>query len=336
MLDGPAGIAVDWKSYVYVTGLHSDNAFRITAGGTVFEIIDASGDGLGNVLDGARGIVAGWSSDAYVTGQYSNNVFRVFPWVASLVIDETGDGLGHPLHHPWGVGLDGSGNLYVAGAGSDNAFRITPPGVITQIIDVTGDGGGNPLRSPHDLAANGSGAVCTTGVFSDNAFRITGLPHPGTGYCFGDPGNGTPCPCNNDNDGSLPGAGCANGEFESGARLTGSGVASVSADTLMLRAVNQAPVNFGLFFQANNDLSPGIVFGDGLRCAGGGLIRLEVALAGPWGSSSTTIEIGAKGEVTAGATRYYQSWYRDTVSPPCGSGVNDFNLSNGYKVIWLP
>ena len=40
------------------------------------------------------------------------------------------------------------------------------------------------------------------------------------GYCFGDPGSGTPCPCGNDNDGSVPGSGCANGVFTSGAQLS--------------------------------------------------------------------------------------------------------------------
>ena len=164
-------------------------------------------------------------------------------------------------------------------------------------------------------------------------------PAPGVPYSFGDPGVGTPCPCSNDNDQSHPGSGCANGAFASGAQLTGSGVASVSGDTLVLQATGLDPNNSGLYFQANNALNggDGSAFGDGLRCAGGGLIRLQVRASDGSGASSTTIAIGMKGGVAAGDTKRYQCWYRDTSGgQPCGVGVNDFNLSNGYEIIWIP
>ena len=38
-----------------------------------------------------------------------------------------------------------------------------------------------------------------------------------------------------------------------------------------------------------------------------------------------------------GDTKRYQCWYRDTSgNQPCGVGVNDFNLSNGYGITWTP
>ena len=81
----------------------------------------------------------------------------------------------------------------------------------------------------------------------------------------------------------------------------------------------------------------GNVFGDGLPCAGGGLIRLQIRTSDSSGSSSTTIAIAAKGGVSPGDTKRYQCWYRDTSgNQPCGVGVNDFNLSNGYEITWLP
>ena len=157
---------------------------------------------------------------------------------------------------------------------------------------------------------------------------------PGSGFCFGDPGSGTPCPCNNDNDGSVPGSGCANGAFSSGAQLTGSGVASVSADTLVLSATSMEPSNSGLYFQADNDLSPGLVWGDGLRCAGGALKRLEVVFADAAGASSTSLVLSTKaGNVSAGDTKYYQCWYRNPAGSPCGA---EFNASSGYAVTWIP
>ena len=172
------------------------------------------------------------------------------------------------------------------------------------------------------------------------SFTIASV-EPGTGYCFGDPGSGTPCPCANDNDGSVPGSGCANGGFASGAKLTGSGVASISADTLVLSATGLDPNNSGLYFQANNNLSPGFIWGDGLQCAGGALKRLGVRFSDATGASDTSawttpISVWA-GNVVAGDTKHYQLWYRDTSGgQPCGAGVNDFNSTNGYEVVWGP
>ena len=162
------------------------------------------------------------------------------------------------------------------------------------------------------------------------------LDSPGAGFCFGDPGSGTPCPCSNDNDGSLRGAGCANGVFSSGALLAATGIASVTNDSLVLRTAYQEPSNSGLYFQGTTDLTPGMVWGDGLRCTGGAIKRLQVRFADVAGSAATTIPIGVAGGVNAGDTRYYQLWYRTVVAPPCGPGVNDFNSSNGNVITWQP
>ena len=168
-----------------------------------------------------------------------------------------------------------------------------------------------------------------------------GISDPGTGYCFGDLGSGTPCPCSNDNDGSVPGSGCANGAFASGALLIGSGIASISNDTLVLSATGLDPNNSGLYFQANNNLSPGFIWGDGLQCAGGQLKRLGVRFADATGASDTSawttpISVWA-GNVLAGDTKHYQLWYRDTSGgQPCGVGVNDFNSTNGLEIVWTP
>ncbi len=160
---------------------------------------------------------------------------------------------------------------------------------------------------------------------------------PGVGFCFGSPGSGTPCPCNNDNDESVPGSGCDNGVFSSGAKLYGTGTASLSSDSVVLSSIHLEPNNSGLYFQANNDLSPGTPWGDGLRCCGGALKRLQVRFSNGYGSSETTIGISAKaGNISAGDTKYYQCWYRTTDNPPCGPGVNDFNSTNGYRIPWSP
>jgi len=161
---------------------------------------------------------------------------------------------------------------------------------------------------------------------------------PGVGFCFGDPGFGTPCPCNNDNDGSVPGSGCDNGVFASGAKLAARGIASVSHDSVVLYTERTEPNNSGLYFQADNQVNggAGLVFGDGLRCAGGQLVRLQVRFSDAAGYSATTVAIAAKGGIAAGDVKRYQCWYRNQSTPACGLGVNEFNLSNGYEIQWGP
>ena len=161
---------------------------------------------------------------------------------------------------------------------------------------------------------------------------------PGVGFCFGDPGSGIPCPCSNDNDGSVPGSGCDNGVFASGAHLSGSGLASVSHDSLVLTTTGLEPSNTGLYIQGDVKVNGGngTWFGDGLRCAGGAVKRLQVRFCDAAGVSHTTIAIGAEVGVMPGETKYYQCWYRNQSTPACGLGINEYNLSNGYEVLWLP
>ena len=187
-----------------------------------------------------------------------------------------------------------------------------------------------------DSALVGAFADDDLGPTSGSAYVFSHLDPPGSGYCFGDPGSGTPCPCDNDNDGSVPGSGCDNGVFSSGAKLVGIGRASVSDDSVVLLARNLDPHLGGLYYQGTTDLTPGLVWGGGLRCTGGAIKRLQVRFADGTGSSSTTIPIATKGGVSAGDTTYYQLWYRATTAPPCGSGVSEFNASNGYVVTWVP
>lgn len=246
----------------------------------------------------------------------------------------------------WSVSL--SGNLALVGAWRDDDNGLWSGSAY--IFDAVTGQQLQKLMAPDGAANDWLGYCCSLSgnlalvgsPWDDDNGNESGSAHvfvvtePGTGYCFGDPGSGTPCPCNNDNDGSVPGSGCDNGAFSSGAKLVGSGVASVSNDSLVLATTHLEPNNSGLLFQANGDLSPGLVWGDGLRCAGYGLIRLQVRFADAAGTSSTTIAIGAKGCVMAGDTKYYQCWYRTTQNPPCGLFLNDFNTSNGYMVRWLP
>ncbi len=159
---------------------------------------------------------------------------------------------------------------------------------------------------------------------------IAAPPEPGVAFCFCD-GLNTPCA----NPGAT-GNGCQNSASSGGANLSGSGVAALGADTVLLSATGLIPNQPGLYFQGVNAINSGqgVLFGDGLRCAGGSLVRLGVAMANSSGVSSTggfSAPISVMGGVSAGDTRHYQLWYRDPVGTLCGSG---FNLSNGYLINW--
>ena len=75
----------------------------------------------------------------------------------------------------------------------------------------------------------------------------------------------------------------------------------------------------------------GVTFGDGLRCAGQNVVRLQIVTADGAGVARSTSAIAAGGGVSAGQTRRYQWWYRDPLLTVCGSG---FNLSNGLRLTW--
>jgi len=154
---------------------------------------------------------------------------------------------------------------------------------------------------------------------------------PGLSYCFGD-GGGTACPCSNP---GAAGRGCANGTFPAGCALAASGQASVGNDTLVLAADGSTPSQPGLFFQGDERIAGGggVAFGDGLRCAGMNVVRLEVASADSSGTAASSVPIAAGGGVAPGDTKRYQWWYRDPVLTPCGSG---FNLSNGVEIAFGP
>ena len=148
-------------------------------------------------------------------------------------------------------------------------------------------------------------------------------------FCSGDLANPSGCPCNNLGN---PEEGCANGTGV-GAKLSASGSASVSGGVITLSGSQLIPSQPGLYFQGNNAVNAGdgILFGDGLRCAGGGVVRLQVRFASSTGESTTTVNVASVGGVSAGDTKRYQLWYRDPLTSPCGA---QFNLSNGVEITY--
>ncbi len=153
-----------------------------------------------------------------------------------------------------------------------------------------------------------------------------------TPFCFGD-GSGTTCPCAN---AGAVGHGCASSIDPSGAMLSASGNPVTAADTMLLSATGVSN-SVALFFQGTTQAGGGMgsAFGDGLRCAGGSVLRLSAVQAAVGaaqfpGQSDPLLHIA--GQVTGGGTiRTYQVWYRNA-APFCTPST--FNLTNGLQVTW--
>ncbi len=175
----------------------------------------------------------------------------------------------------------------------------------------------------------GSGSIVEAAI---DDFEITEADCTGyAAFCSGD-GSGTDCPCGNT---GAAGAGCANSTGTSGL-LAGSGAASVASDTLSLDASGLPSNVFLLYFQGTQAVNSGLgaVFGDGLRCAGGAVVRLATRAAAGTTSSypqGGDPSVSVRGGVAAGDTRYYQAWYRNSAS---FCSIDTFNLTNGLSVVW--
>lgn len=150
----------------------------------------------------------------------------------------------------------------------------------------------------------------------------------GTVYCDC---SGDNSPCSNP---GAPEAGCAN-SVGNGGSLVGAGSASVAADDLLLNATGLIPGQAGLLFQGTNAVNggAGITFGDGLRCAGGAIIRLGTKVPDAGGAVTWGPGLQAIGGWSSGDLLRFQGWYRDPVGSICGSG---FNLTNGVEVTFVP
>ncbi|MCY2960802.1 MAG: FG-GAP-like repeat-containing protein [Planctomycetota bacterium] len=154
-------------------------------------------------------------------------------------------------------------------------------------------------------------------------------------YCYG---TAVSCPCAN---AGLAGHGCEHSFAIGGGLLNAQGRASVANDSVALVAGGLPPTASTLFFQGDGQVAGGAgqAFGDGLRCAGGAVIRLGTRSAvngyvGYGAGQVGDVPVSIRGAVPpSGATRFYQGWYRNAAS---FCSASTFNLTNGVRVTWTP
>lgn len=227
------------------------------------------------------------------------------------------------------------------GLGDVRAARVTTAGTVPQLC---GEEAWADVRIPEgdaEVADGAGGTMQAACVLRSEAPRgalrvVVRSPTPpqgGATFCAGD-GSATACPCANP---GASGHGCANSVAPAGALLIASGAASITNDALVLSG-SSMPENSVLYFQGTSSSNggQGVVFGDGLRCIAGAIVRLGTK-ANVGGASQypgpLDLPVALRGGVTVASDRFYQAWYRNA-SAYCT--VATFNLTNGVRVSWVP
>lgn len=206
------------------------------------------------------------------------------------------------------------------------------------------DPGSGALGGVRALASFDAGAGA--GLYAGGYFTAVGtIPSVGiaewhgchaspAAFCAGDGGE-IECPCNNN---GLAGRGCQNSAGTGGALLAATG--TTNPDTLVLGTSGMLASAPAIVLQGDQALGF-VPFGDGLRCIGGHLKRLYVAVASSGAASvpapgqpSVSARSAALGDPLApGAVRFYQTQYRDPIASFCASG-GTFNASSALRVVW--
>jgi hypothetical protein len=263
----------------------------------------------------------------------------------------------------WGGAAKWPNNLAEDGWGMDNQNKF---------YDDTTQAGGS-LNVPSGPGCYFFGGVEFNGFpwasFHLKLYANTGGPtQPGVDLCRprlvdGTPEDGWDCPCTilgGNNQPTTPGAGCNAYKFQSpiivptgGALLTslGSAVIALPPPTGLQFTVMYLPVlpnEAAFLLQGTTMISPPALFGEGLRCCGGTIKRLQIH-SGPiqvsngtssWpmpGDNWTTIS-GRSAQlgdiIQPGQTRCYFVQYRVTnLTPNCVFPMN-FNASQSQTILW--
>ncbi|MBK7876469.1 MAG: hypothetical protein IPJ77_12080 [Planctomycetes bacterium] len=217
-------------------------------------------------------------------------------------------------------------------AANGDAFVVEDqtPDRILRLVDTDANGtiaGGEVTEVYSDL-------VSLTNILSPRSIdrMVPGIN--GGPFCAGDGVDAnvtTACPCSNF---GAVGRGCANSTNAAGARLAATGTSN--PDTAVLQGSGMPATVSCIYLQG--DALDDTTFGDGVRCAGGSLLRLRtktnVGGASSFPDSVETVTLSQRGGVTpgSGVVRYYQTYYRNAAAAFCPPET--FNVTNGIRITW--
>jgi len=293
--------------------------------------------------------------DAYTVPDLHGKINNPFPFLPPLA---TIDVLGLHLSVSAPVAAVAGGNFTanVTITATAGTLVVTPLGSSATITPLAGNqstptaqagtiapSGGNLQLS---IPINSQFAFTDSGSGTSGSITVTGTVHahvavPMVTLC--DPGQAgvLACPCGNPPSGS--GRGCNNSAATGGAQLSASGTAAIAGDTLHFTTSGELPTAFSILLQGSTT-SAGAVFGQGVRCVDGNLLRLYVTAAvggsisvPAVGNPSVSASSAALGDVLpGGAARAYSVYYRDpTVLGGCPA-TSTFNVTQSGLVTWLP
>ena len=338
--DGIGDIAVGaWQADV--AGIQSGQAFVFSGvdGTEIHRFSTQAGDALGCSVGGAGDvdndsipdIIVG-ASGADDNGNYSGAAYVYSGATGALIHSfagrSEGDQFGNCVSGAGDVDGDGTPDLLVGGINDD--YAGTDGGAATIFSGATGDvlaylpasaGGesmGSNVQEAGDVDNDG------LGDFLVGAMRA-GVGDPGRAVLYA----GRACAAFNYCEGLVNSTG-------SRADISWSGSTSHLANALTLSASGLPSNQLGLFFYGPNQIQ--IAFGNGLRCVGGAVFRLNPPQQiSPFGDISRNVDFNAApmssgtGLVLPGSRWNFQFWYRD----PIAGGAN-FNLSNGLTAPICP
>jgi hypothetical protein len=121
-------------------------------------------------------------------------------------------------------------------------------------------------------------------------------------------------------------------ETGAGAHLQAEGSTSFAANDLSLYFGPIPPNRPGLVFFGPQAIAA-VPFGNGVRCVGGALLRLQGMVSSPEGVIGYDLDLGAMplgGTITPGSTWHFQAYFRE---PGIGAG---FNSSNALSLTFAP
>lgn len=283
----------------------------------------------------------GAGTQLYAGGLFTNLAQRVARWDGSAW-HALGSGVGQGVYvlgaHDAG---DGQGEqLYAGGYFSadfahlarwnGNSWSTLGTGLSSDVFALASlDGGqGRELWIGGDFTLAG-------GLPSIGVARWHGCTTPGTSFCSADgsdPLVTTLCPCGNT---GAPGHGCAHSQDANGALLLASG--TTSPDSVHLDATQMPGTATCIFLKGDQAAHAGIVFGDGVRCIDGSLIRLGATVASGGATSypqlgQTSVSVRGQTASGSGLTGYYLTYFRNSAAGFCPPA--SFNATNSWQITW--
>ncbi len=303
-----------------------------------------------------NGTTAGeaWAASAdgsVITGVYGNELFR---WTQAAGMQLLGKLPGSTASDvATGLDISAYGDVIV---GSQTSLSSPPRAFLwrasTGLVDLasylSGLGvtqvAGWSLRSAVGVSVDGT-RIAGWGVNpanqTDSWFATIPPEDPLSTFCTPGLAGASTCPCANPPAGS--GRGCDNSAGTGGARIAGSGSASLANDTSVIAITGLLPTSTTVLLQGTS-ASSGIAFGQGVLCIGGSLKRLylrgavagslSLPQAGDLSISARSAQLGDT--LSAGSTRQYQAWYRDPVVLGGCAASATWNTSDAGTLAWNP